>query len=118
MERRSMEKDAFEKMRRRLIMDFLDVIFLRALMSRPMGGHDFIAFISKRFDTLISSGTVYSTLYSMERQGLIEGGRLRAKRVYTLTPKGKETINAVSKTEEKILSTLANILAGRRLSGS
>ena len=108
-----MENYTFEKMRRRLINSFLDVIILRALMSRPMGGHDFIMFISKRLDTLISSGTVYAVLYSMERQGLIEGGRLERKRVYTLTPKGKEAINTVSKTKEKILSALVNVLAGR-----
>ena len=108
-----MENHTFEKMHRRLIRSFLDVIILRALTSRPMSGVDFIVFISKRFDTVISPGTVYSTLYSMERQGLIEGGQLERKRVYTLTPKGKETINTVSKTKEKILSALANALSGR-----
>lgn len=115
MEGKAMENYTFGKMHRRLIKSFLDVIILRALMSRPMGGSDVVTYIHKRFGILISSGTVYSTLYSMERQGMIEGGwqKGKKKKVYTLTPNGKEAINAVSKTKEKILNALVNVLPGK-----
>jgi DNA-binding PadR family transcriptional regulator len=109
----TIENTTFEEMRRRLIAHFLDVIVLRELTNRPMCGYDFVGLLSEKFYAAISSGTIYSTLYSMERKGLIEGGNLNTKRVYTLTPKGKEKLDIILKTKERILDSLQNILPGR-----
>jgi DNA-binding PadR family transcriptional regulator len=57
-----------------------------------MSGYGIIGFIHNKFRILISSGTVYSLLYSLEREGLIEGRWNHRKRVYQLRNKDEKTI--------------------------
>jgi len=107
-----MEKETSEELRWRFIARFLDVLILGALREKPMSGYDFVGLTSKKFYVNMSPGIIYSTLYSMERKGLIEGGDQKRKRctssrrVYMLTPKGKETLNNIVETKEEILSSL------------
>jgi len=68
-----MGQQIVENLRGRVIKSFLDILILSQLKKTPMSGYDLIAFIHKKFDLLVSSGTVYSTLYSMERAELIKG---------------------------------------------
>ena len=44
---------------------------------------------------LFSSGTVYSTLYSLERHGLIIGEFTGKKRVYKLTKSGSKFLTEI-----------------------
>jgi len=76
----------------RMVKSFLDAIVLDKLRERdnPISGYDVVTFIHKKFYILVSSGTVYALLYSMERDGLIRGMWSQRKRVYTLTEKGEE----------------------------
>jgi len=99
-------------MYRRLIKSFLDVLILAELRNGPMSGYDVIAFIHRKFHLLVSSGTVYSLLYSLERDGLIEGSWNQRKRVYMLTDRGEETIKAVVDANDKIKGFLVNLLKG------
>ena len=62
-----------KKMHRRLVKTFSDVLVLSGLRNRAMSGYDVIAFIHSKFNLLVSSGTVYSLLYSLERDGLTKG---------------------------------------------
>ncbi len=82
-------------MHRRIIRNFMDVLILAELRSGPMSGYDFIAYINDKFHLLMSSGSVYSILYSLERQGLITGVQNQRRRVYRLTEKGEQTIKAI-----------------------
>ena len=68
-----LELSILKKMYRRLIKSFLDVLILSEMRNGPTSGYDIITFIHNKFDLLVSSGTVYSFLYSLERNGLIEG---------------------------------------------
>lgn len=89
----------------------MDILILAELRKgRPMSGYDFITFIHKRFGILMSSGTVYSVLHSLERNGLIEGIHASKKRVYKLTDKGEETIRILLNAHEKIRSFMATLL--------
>lgn len=73
--------------------DFLDVVILAELKKGlPKSGYDLVVIISRRFGVSLSSGTIYSLLYSLERDGLIEGRTMSRKRVYTLTSEGEEVI--------------------------
>lgn len=95
----------------RLIKSFMDVIVLKELKNgNPISGYDMIALIQKRFHILVSSGTVYSLLYSMERNGLIEGMMTSRKRVYRLTEKGKETLENISDFSNEIPLFIKSIL--------
>jgi len=82
-----------EKLRRRVIKNFMDILVLTEMKRRSMSGYDVIGLIHKRFDVLVSSGTVYSLLYSLERDGWIKATDNRGKRVYALTEKGERDIS-------------------------
>jgi len=88
----------------------LDVLVLAELRNGPMSGYDVIAFIHNKFRLLVSSGTVYSLLYSLERDGLIMGSWNQGKRVYKLTEKGEETIKAIMQANDKIQFLVTNLL--------
>jgi DNA-binding PadR family transcriptional regulator len=51
---------------------------------------------------MTSSGTVYSVLYGLERNKMVEGMWSKRKRVYQLTEKSEETINIILGAYEKI----------------
>jgi len=88
----------------------LDVLVLAELRNGPMSGYDVIAFIHNKFRLLVSSGTVYSLLYSLERDGLIAGTWSQRKRVYKLTEKGEETIRAIMNANDKIQYLMTSLL--------
>jgi len=89
-------------MHRRIVKTFLDVLVLAELRNGPLSGYDVIAFIHNKFRLLVSSGTVYSLLYSLERDGLIRGVWNQRKRVYQLTEKGEDTIKTILNANDKI----------------
>jgi DNA-binding PadR family transcriptional regulator len=78
--------------REKILKAFLDTAILARLEAKSMNGYDITTFFMKNFHATISTSTVYSTLYSMERNGLIEGTYYRRSRVYELTEKGKKTL--------------------------
>ena len=98
-----------EKLRRRVIKNFMDILVLTEMKRRSMSGYDVIGLIHKRFDVLVSSGTVYSLLYSLERDGWINATDNRGKRVYALTEKGERDIKVITKANEEIQNFLRNI---------
>ena len=84
------EARIIKKMHERVIKSFMDTIIMAELQNGPISGYDVISFIHNKFGFLASSGTVYSLLYSLERNGLVEGVWIERKRVYKLTEKGAQ----------------------------
>ena len=80
------------------------------LQNGPISGYDVISFIHNKFGFLASSGTVYSLLYSLERNGLVEGIWIERKRVYKLSEKGAKTITTILNSHDKIKGFIATIL--------
>jgi len=109
MEFDSLVVNAAEKLRRRVIKNFMDILVLTEMKKRSMSGYDVIGLIHKRFDVLVSSGTVYSLLYSLERDGWIKATDNQGKRVYQLTEKGERDIKVITKANEEIQNFLRNI---------
>ena len=89
------EARILKKMHERVIKSFMDTIIMAELQNGPISGYDVISFIHNKFGFLASSGTVYSLLYSLERNGLVEGVWIERKRVYKLTQKGASTIETI-----------------------
>lgn len=99
------------KLYERLAKGLMDVIVLKELAGdNPICGHEIRAVIQKGFHVLVSSGTIYSLRYSMERKGLIEGVMTGKKRVYRLTEKGKEKLKDISESSDKIVLLIKSIL--------
>ncbi|HLN89624.1 MAG TPA: PadR family transcriptional regulator [Candidatus Binatia bacterium] len=99
-----------KKMHERVIKTFMDTIIMSELQYGPISGYDVILFIHNKFGFLASSGTVYSLLYSLERNGLVEGIWIERKRVYKLTEKGAKTIATILNSQDKIKSFMTTIL--------
>lgn len=89
----------------------MDVMLLAGLRKGSMSGYDAINFMRNKFEVLVSSGTIYSHLYALERDGLIKGNIDVKKRVYCLTEKGKQTLEAVGQINVDLLEELKKILS-------
>jgi DNA-binding PadR family transcriptional regulator len=105
-----LEGKILKKMHERIIKNFMDIIILAELKDGPLSGYDVISLIHNRFHLLVSSGTVYSLLYSLERNGLIEGTWNERKRVYKLTEKGVKTIETVMGANDKLKNFVTSLL--------
>jgi DNA-binding PadR family transcriptional regulator len=105
-----LEAEVLKEFRERFVRSFIDILILAELKKRsPMSGYDVITFIHKKFHLLMSSGTVYTILYGLERRGLIKSIQTSRKRVYKLTDKGVETINIIRKGKERIQSLMTKL---------
>lgn len=105
-----LEGQILRKMHERIIKNFMDIIIMAELRNGPLSGYDVISYIHNKFNLLVSSGTVYSLLYSLERNGLVEGVWDERKRVYKLIEKGEKTIDTLMNTSEKVKGFMASIL--------
>ena len=108
-----MENNLVKKLEKRTVKAFMDVIILSELRNGPMSGYDAIAFVHNKFGILVSSGTVYALLYSLERDGLIKGTWSTKKRVYELTETGEHTLESLMNANEKIIGLLNRIILNR-----
>jgi len=96
----------------RLIQDFMDIIVLKLLgNNRLASGYDLIRHFHQRFRILVSSGTVYSMLYSLERQGFLEGTFDGRRRVYRLTGQGEEFLKNICLTHERSYAVFSSIFS-------
>jgi DNA-binding PadR family transcriptional regulator len=107
-----LENKILREMHKRIVKSLLDVIVLVELRERAvlLGGYDVLKLLYQEFGVMISSGTVYAVLYSLERDGLIEGKATKSKRTYVLTEKGENKIKAISEVKANILDLLTRIL--------
>lgn len=104
-----MESELPKVLYRRTLQNFLDTIILKELRKHPLSGYDFIELIHKKFNILISSGTAYSYLYTLERNGLIIGEYDARKRIYRLTDSGKHAIDSCFQKKGQILRLIAEV---------
>lgn len=108
-----MEREILKSMHERLLKNFMDVLILTEIRNNDMSGYDVIEYVHNKFNFLVSSGTIYSLLYSMERDGLIEGERNNRKRIYRLTSKGEETIKVIHSAGRSIQNFMARLLQAK-----
>ncbi|MCK4633918.1 PadR family transcriptional regulator [Candidatus Bathyarchaeota archaeon] len=109
-----MEVGVLKNMHERIVKNFMDIIVLAELRNNSLSGYDVISYVHDKFHLLVSSGTVYSLLYSMERKGLIEGKWTERKRVYKLTDKGERTIDSILNANDKIQLFLSQLLSAKK----
>lgn len=104
------EAKLIRKIHKRLIKSNLDIILLAELRTKKLSGYDAISFIQSKYSYLISSGTVYSLIYSLERDGFVEGFWDERKRIYKLTEKGTDAIETILNADNKISVLAKNLL--------
>jgi DNA-binding PadR family transcriptional regulator len=106
-----------KEMHERITRDFMDLIILKELQNgASMGGYEIISLFHRKFHVLIPAGLMYSTLYAMERKGLIKGVMNHKKRMYKLTKKGEKKIQCILHNHDSILSFMKFILDEKNIS--
>lgn len=104
------EKKFLEDFRERIIKHFIDVIVIAELTKgKPMSGFDVIWFIHRKYDIMLSSGTVYSRLYTLERKGILKGTMTSRKVIYSISEKGQKLVPIIMKLNLKIQECLKNL---------
>jgi DNA-binding PadR family transcriptional regulator len=98
-----------EKLRKRVIQNFMDIFILTEMEKGSLSGYDVIGLIHQKFGVMLSSGTIYSLLYSIERDGMIKGVWNSRKRVYELTEKGEQNIKAITKANKEVQDFLKRL---------
>jgi DNA-binding PadR family transcriptional regulator len=98
-----------EKLRKRVIQNFMDILVLTEMKKGALSGYDVIGLVHNRFGVLMSSGTIYSLLYSLERDGMIKGAWNQRKRVYELAEKGEQNIKVITKANQEVQDFLRSL---------
>jgi DNA-binding PadR family transcriptional regulator len=105
-----LEKEVVNTVYERFLKEFMDILIMVKMRQGETSGYDLLTYFHERFDLLVSPGTVYSVLYSMERKGLIRARGVDRKRIYTLTAKGEATIKAIRESSETLETFLTRLL--------
>lgn len=79
-----------------LVKTFLDIIVLATLNGNSVHGYKIIADLHRTFGVLLSPGTLYPLLYSLEKEKLVEVIEAKRKKLYRLTPKGRKRVVALN----------------------
>jgi DNA-binding PadR family transcriptional regulator len=86
----------------RVVKSFLDILILVEMKKQKnISGYDITSFVNNKFGGILSPGTVYATLYAIERKGLIEGKTDGRKTVYALTEKGNDVVASMMQNFHK-----------------
>ena len=105
------EKRLLKELQRSIVKNFLDtVVMVKLKTSGSLTGYDIMEYVQQKYEVLISSGTVYSLLYSLERKGLLKGDCVSGKRLYGLTDEGLKTIGNIMNSKEEIKKFIETIL--------
>ena len=90
------ENSAFVEFRFRLVKDLLDYIILKYSREQSrVSGYELTGWVNRDYGVPVSPRTIYLKLYSLERQGLIRGVQQGRRREFTITKKGRETIDGI-----------------------
>ncbi len=92
-----MEAEVCARVRGKCIKKALDLIILAILQDRSWGlsGYDFIGLIYNFFDIMVSPGTLYPVLFSLQKHGLVHMEFRGKKRVYYPALKEKKNVESL-----------------------
>jgi len=75
-----LEIEVPKDLRVKMVKSFMEIFILVQLRENAVSGYDIIASIHEKFGVMVSSGTVYTRIYRMERQQRREKENLHANR--------------------------------------
>jgi len=104
------EMESISSLNERIVKSFLDLYTLQLLSGSPRWGFDIIVEAKKKFGVILSPGAIYPLLYALEESGYITGTWdspvRRGKKIYQITPKGREYLDAAWKAVNLTLEGL------------
>jgi DNA-binding PadR family transcriptional regulator len=103
---------AVEEIEKRIVKEFLDIIILCELKEHSeLTGYDLALMEHEKFGISLSPGTVYATMYNMERKGLICGHTNAKRTTYILTDKGEAALGNIGKSSERLVDFMKCIFS-------
>lgn len=94
----------------RVIKEFLDIIILFELKEKTeLSGYDLAMLQKQKFGISLSPGTVYSTLYAVERRGLISPHVNSRKTTYVLTEAGEKALESLHQSGFELLDFMKKV---------
>jgi len=67
-------------------------------------------YVNENFNMILSPGTVYSVIYSLERQNLIMANRVGEKRLYSITQTGQQKMDTFVSLKNEIMDLIKNVI--------
>ena len=83
---------------------------MTVLNDTPTHGYEIIAIVHKEFGVLLSPGTLYPLIHSLEARGLIESNPMSSRIVYLVSPKGKQKFNSALNAFSHTVNTMSNFI--------
>ena len=94
----------------RLINDFMDIIILKLIKKNSgANGYRLSKLVHQDYHLMVSAGTIYSVVYSLERHGLIKGSQEGRGRGYKLTKQGESffvKISSASRLNQTVFKSI------------
>ena len=85
-----------------MIRGHLKIMVLKGLSEKPMTGYSLMNYINEKIGIKPSPGSMYPLLKSLEENKLIKSKEIDSKKIFALTPKGKNTIKELWKHKEEM----------------
>jgi DNA-binding PadR family transcriptional regulator len=99
-----------ERITERHVKAFLDIVILAMLNGKPMYGYKIIAAIHREFGVLLSPGSLYPLLHSLEESKLIESCFESGKIVYAATYQGRRKFQEVFTAYKMAMQAMENFI--------
>jgi DNA-binding PadR family transcriptional regulator len=87
---------------------FLKIILLKTISEKPTHGYEIIQNIQEKSGGrwTPSTGSVYPALEYLESKGYITSEEVERKKIYTISPKGKDVLLQMRKKKDEMLKEL------------
>jgi len=86
------------QIKRRFVKSFLDILILRSVEAEPTWGYNIIKETEATYKVKLRHGALYPMLNKLEAKGLVKSRKElqkgRARKIYEITVKGKQTLHA------------------------
>ena len=100
-----MNNNVLGDLQRHIVRSFIDTIILSEIRkANYLGGYTLMELVLQKFGFLMSAGTIYAHLYSLERKDLIKAAPSEETKKYVLTEKGTKTIELIIESKGYIIT--------------
>jgi DNA-binding PadR family transcriptional regulator len=79
----------------RFVKEYLDIIVLSLIASKPMCGIEILDVIHREFNVLLSPGTIYPLLHKLRAEGLLEREYIIKKKIYRVAKGNEKNISNI-----------------------
>ena len=94
------------------VKDSLETIVLALLRQHPLCGYDIIQGLNHQFRVMLSAGTIYPLLHSLEGRGIVQSRMVSNRKLYFPTEEGAKIIDSqleeFVRTQEYLIDLIAN----------